>query len=67
MDGVFQGLDTILDQLDPKELEENPIEAGEKPVPTKLLEREMQQEFQPNYALFGNTYLSELQDNVLAG
>lgn len=66
VDGVFQWLDTMLAQLDPKELEENPIEIGEKPTPTKLLEKEMSQEFQPNYSIFGNDYLSELQDNVLA-
>jgi hypothetical protein len=67
VDGVFQWLDTILDRLDPTELEQNPIEVGEMPAPTKLLEKQMQQEFQPNYTIFWNTYLSEMQDNVLAG
>lgn len=65
-EGIFQGLDTMLGYLDPSQLEQNPIEAGEKPVPTKILEREMKPEFQPNYQVFGNYYLSELQNNVLA-
>jgi hypothetical protein len=63
---MFQWLNQVLERLDPKELEDNPIESGEKPIPTRLLEKSMQQDFKPNYTMFGNTYLTELQENVLA-
>jgi hypothetical protein len=63
---MFQWLNQVLERLDPTELEDNPIESGDKPIPTRLLEKSMQQDFKPNYSMFGNTYLTELQENVLA-
>jgi hypothetical protein len=56
----------VLDRLDPAVLEENDIDTGEYPIPTKLLETQMQDEFKSNAEIFGATYMETLLENIAA-
>lgn len=64
---IGAGVNTILERLDPEALKKTLVDSGEKPITTLVLEKEMLADFQPNYTMFGNDYLSALQENVLAG
>lgn len=63
---IFAWLSTVLDRLNPEQLEEVLIDSWEYPIPTKLLETQMQDEYQSPAEIFGATYMETLLENIAA-
>ena len=56
----------VVEQLSADKLSAAIVDVADKPTPTLLLEKTLEEEFDDNQVVFGDRYLSQMQENILA-
>ena len=65
--GIFAGTKELLEFFDPDEVAQTIKDASDSPVPTLINAKQIENNFRPVFALFGDEYLSTMEDNLAAG
>jgi hypothetical protein len=65
--GIADGSKSVVERMDTDKVVQSIQDGADKPMPTLLLEKDLEGEFDDVHMMFGDYYLSEMIDNLLAG